>query len=52
MSRSLALKAGALVTLSSFLPADFDIPLARQVYERSISFNTTAAGGNASLMLL
>jgi RHH-type proline utilization regulon transcriptional repressor/proline dehydrogenase/delta 1-pyrroline-5-carboxylate dehydrogenase len=52
MSRSLAMKAGALVSLSAFNPGDFKIPLARLVYERSISVNTAAAGGNASLMTL
>jgi RHH-type proline utilization regulon transcriptional repressor/proline dehydrogenase/delta 1-pyrroline-5-carboxylate dehydrogenase len=52
MSQSLAMKVGALVSLSAFNPGDFKIPLARLVYERSISVNTAAAGGNASLMTL
>ena len=51
-SHELAQLPGALVTLSAFKPGDQNIPLARLVHERSISTNTAAAGGNASLMTL
>jgi RHH-type proline utilization regulon transcriptional repressor/proline dehydrogenase/delta 1-pyrroline-5-carboxylate dehydrogenase len=52
MANLLAKQAGALATLTAFKPGDLGIPLARLVHERSISVNTSAAGGNASLMTL
>ena len=48
----LAQRAGAILTLTALRPGDTAVPLARLVGERSISTNTAAAGGNASLMTL
>jgi RHH-type transcriptional regulator, proline utilization regulon repressor / proline dehydrogenase / delta 1-pyrroline-5-carboxylate dehydrogenase len=48
----LAKRPGAIVTLTAMAPGDAAVPLARLVSERSISTNTAAAGGNASLMSL
>ena len=48
----LAQRPGAIVTLTALRPGDTSVPLARLVEERSISINTAAAGGNASLMAL
>ncbi|WP_228768213.1 proline dehydrogenase family protein [Limnohabitans sp. DM1] len=48
----LAQRPGAIVTLTALRPGDTAVPLARLVSERSISTNTAAAGGNASLMTL
>ena len=48
----LAQRPGAIVTLTALHPGDSAVPLARLVSERSISTNTAAAGGNASLMTL
>jgi RHH-type proline utilization regulon transcriptional repressor/proline dehydrogenase/delta 1-pyrroline-5-carboxylate dehydrogenase len=48
----LAQRPGAIVTLTALRPGDAAVPLARLVSERSISTNTAAAGGNASLMTL
>jgi RHH-type proline utilization regulon transcriptional repressor/proline dehydrogenase/delta 1-pyrroline-5-carboxylate dehydrogenase len=48
----LAQRPGAIVTLTAMAPGDSAVPLARLVSERSISTNTAAAGGNASLMTL
>jgi RHH-type proline utilization regulon transcriptional repressor/proline dehydrogenase/delta 1-pyrroline-5-carboxylate dehydrogenase len=52
MTSELAQAPGPLVTVSAFQPGTLCIPLARLVQERSISTNTAAAGGNASLMTL
>ncbi|MFO1219831.1 MAG: trifunctional transcriptional regulator/proline dehydrogenase/L-glutamate gamma-semialdehyde dehydrogenase [Burkholderiaceae bacterium] len=46
----LAARAGAIVGLVALPPGDARIPLERLVLERSLSVNTAAAGGNASLM--
>jgi RHH-type proline utilization regulon transcriptional repressor/proline dehydrogenase/delta 1-pyrroline-5-carboxylate dehydrogenase len=48
----LAQRPGAIVTLTVMRPGDTAVPLARLVRECSISINTAAAGGNASLMAL
>ncbi len=48
----LAQRPGAIVTLTALSPGDAAVPLVRLVSERSISTNTAAAGGNASLMTL
>jgi RHH-type proline utilization regulon transcriptional repressor/proline dehydrogenase/delta 1-pyrroline-5-carboxylate dehydrogenase len=48
----LAQRPGAIVTLTALRPGDTSVPLARLVREHSISINTAAAGGNASLMAL
>ncbi|HRK38910.1 MAG TPA: L-glutamate gamma-semialdehyde dehydrogenase, partial [Burkholderiaceae bacterium] len=47
----LSQRPGAIVTLTT-LPPGAPVPLARLVAERSVSTNTAAAGGNASLMTL
>jgi len=52
MASDLANQQGALSTLTVLKPGELCIPLARLVHERSISVNTAAAGGNASLMTL
>ncbi len=48
----LARRPGPIVTLTAVRPGDTALPLQRLVSERSISTNTAAAGGNASLMTL
>jgi RHH-type proline utilization regulon transcriptional repressor/proline dehydrogenase/delta 1-pyrroline-5-carboxylate dehydrogenase len=48
----LAQRPGGIVTLTALRPGDAAVPLERLVSERSISSNTAAAGGNASLMAL
>jgi RHH-type proline utilization regulon transcriptional repressor/proline dehydrogenase/delta 1-pyrroline-5-carboxylate dehydrogenase len=48
----LAQRPGGIVTLTALRPGDVSVPLERLVSERSISTNTAAAGGNASLMSL
>jgi RHH-type proline utilization regulon transcriptional repressor/proline dehydrogenase/delta 1-pyrroline-5-carboxylate dehydrogenase len=48
----LAQRLGGIVTLTALRPGDVAVPLERLVSERSISTNTAAAGGNASLMSL
>jgi RHH-type proline utilization regulon transcriptional repressor/proline dehydrogenase/delta 1-pyrroline-5-carboxylate dehydrogenase len=50
-AQALAQRLGPIVTLTA-LPPGTPVPLARLVAERSISTNTAAAGGNASLMTL
>jgi RHH-type proline utilization regulon transcriptional repressor/proline dehydrogenase/delta 1-pyrroline-5-carboxylate dehydrogenase len=45
----LATRPGPVVTPIA-VPAGGDAPLHRLVHERSVSINTAAAGGNASLM--
>ena len=52
LAATLATQSGPIVTLSALQPGDTQVPLARLVCERSISTNTAAAGGNASLMTL
>ena len=48
--RALADRAGPIVGVTQ--TADAAVPLARLVLERSLSINTAAAGGNASLMTM
>jgi RHH-type proline utilization regulon transcriptional repressor/proline dehydrogenase/delta 1-pyrroline-5-carboxylate dehydrogenase len=50
--RSLAARPGPIVGATRLRATDAHAPLARLVVERSISINTAAAGGNASLMTL
>ncbi|MGZ5249918.1 MAG: trifunctional transcriptional regulator/proline dehydrogenase/L-glutamate gamma-semialdehyde dehydrogenase [Caldimonas sp.] len=50
--RELANRAGPIVGVTALRPGEVDIPLERLVLERSLSVNTAAAGGNASLMTL
>ena len=49
---SLAQRPGPIVPLHAFDPGEADVPLERLVVERSVSINTAAAGGNASLMTI
>jgi RHH-type transcriptional regulator, proline utilization regulon repressor / proline dehydrogenase / delta 1-pyrroline-5-carboxylate dehydrogenase len=51
-AQMLSERPGAIVSLTALRPGDETISLARLVSERSISTNTAAAGGNASLMTL
>ena len=48
----LAQRPGPLVLLQAYDPGDTAIALERLVVERSLSINTAAAGGNASLMAI
>jgi RHH-type proline utilization regulon transcriptional repressor/proline dehydrogenase/delta 1-pyrroline-5-carboxylate dehydrogenase len=48
----LAQRSGPIVLLHAFDPGDARIALERLVVERSLSVNTAAAGGNASLMAI
>lgn len=52
MVQRLAAQHGAIATLTALPPGDAQVPLQRLINERSISTNTAAAGGNASLMML
>jgi len=52
VAASLAARPGPIVGLTGLAPGDTRIPLERLVIERSLSINTAAAGGNASLMTL
>ncbi|MCW5642696.1 MAG: trifunctional transcriptional regulator/proline dehydrogenase/L-glutamate gamma-semialdehyde dehydrogenase [Rhodoferax sp.] len=49
---ALAARPGPIVGLTGLASGDARIPLERLVIERSLSINTAAAGGNASLMTL
>ena len=49
---TLARRPGAIVSLTGLAPGSARVPLERLVTERSLSLNTAAAGGNASLMTL
>jgi RHH-type proline utilization regulon transcriptional repressor/proline dehydrogenase/delta 1-pyrroline-5-carboxylate dehydrogenase len=52
VQRRLAARPGPVVAVERLAPGDPEVPLERLVRERSISVNTAAAGGNASLMTL
>lgn len=52
VSTLLAQRPGPIVLLHAFDAGDTAIPLERLVVERSLSINTAAAGGNASLMAI
>ena len=52
VAEALATRPGAIVGVTGLAPGDARIPLERLVIERSLSINTAAAGGNASLMTL
>jgi RHH-type proline utilization regulon transcriptional repressor/proline dehydrogenase/delta 1-pyrroline-5-carboxylate dehydrogenase len=43
---------GPVVSVERLAPGDPAVPLERLVVERSVSINTAAAGGNASLMTM
>jgi RHH-type proline utilization regulon transcriptional repressor/proline dehydrogenase/delta 1-pyrroline-5-carboxylate dehydrogenase len=49
---ALAERPGPIVGVIALAPGEADVPLERLVVERSISVNTAAAGGNASLMTI
>ena len=48
----LAARPGPIIGLTALVPGDTAVPLERLVIERSLSINTAAAGGNASLMMI
>ena len=50
--RAVAERPGAIVGVTALAVGDMAIPLERLVVERSLSINTAAAGGNASLMAM
>ena len=50
--RQLAERPGPIVGITSLAPGEGAVPLERLVIERSLSINTAAAGGNASLMTI
>ncbi len=50
--RTLAQRPGAIVGVTALAPGDAEVPLERLLIERSLSINTAAAGGNASLMTI
>jgi RHH-type proline utilization regulon transcriptional repressor/proline dehydrogenase/delta 1-pyrroline-5-carboxylate dehydrogenase len=52
VQQRLAQRSGPITTAWRGEPGTRDIPLERLVIERSVSINTAAAGGNASLMTL
>jgi RHH-type proline utilization regulon transcriptional repressor/proline dehydrogenase/delta 1-pyrroline-5-carboxylate dehydrogenase len=49
---TLAAREGPVIAVERLAPGDTAVPLERLVLERSLSVNTAAAGGNASLMTL
>ncbi len=50
--RELAARPGPIVGVVALAPGETDVALERLVVERSVSVNTAAAGGNASLMTI
>ena len=50
VSEKLAERTGPIVSLQGLAPGETGIMLERLLIERSLSVNTAAAGGNASLM--
>ena len=50
--QSVAARPGPIVGVTALAVGDMAIPLERLVVERSLSINTAAAGGNASLMTM
>src|SRR5690606_15082121 len=52
LQHTLAQREGAIVPLTTLLAEDAVVPLERLVIERALSIDTTAAGGNASLMTM
>ncbi len=51
-SASLAARPGPIVGVQRLTPGASEIHLERLLVERSLSINTAAAGGNASLMTI
>jgi RHH-type proline utilization regulon transcriptional repressor/proline dehydrogenase/delta 1-pyrroline-5-carboxylate dehydrogenase len=52
VAAKLASRTGAIVNLQALRSADPHVALERLLIERSLSVNTAAAGGNASLMTM
>ncbi|VTU39683.1 Bifunctional protein PutA [Variovorax sp. PBS-H4] len=52
VTEALALRAGPIVGIRALPPRATDVPLESLVIERSLSVNTAAAGGNATLMTI
>jgi RHH-type proline utilization regulon transcriptional repressor/proline dehydrogenase/delta 1-pyrroline-5-carboxylate dehydrogenase len=52
VQKTLARRKGPVISVERLGEGDVGIPLERLVVERSLSINTAAAGGNASLMTL
>ena len=52
LCEDIARREGAIIPLLGFARGETDIPLERLYIERSLSINTAAAGGNASLMTI
>jgi RHH-type transcriptional regulator, proline utilization regulon repressor / proline dehydrogenase / delta 1-pyrroline-5-carboxylate dehydrogenase len=52
LQQALAERPGPVVGLTRLASGDTAVPLERLIVERSVSVNTAAAGGNASLMTL
>ena len=52
LARSVLEHYRAIISVTAMAPGCLDVPLERLVFERSVSINTTAAGGNASLMTM
>jgi len=50
--QALAQRPGPIVGVTGLPTGATDVPLERLVHERSVSVNTAAAGGNASLMTI
>ena len=50
--RQLAERPGPVIGVTSIVSSAAEVPLERLVVERSLSINTAAAGGNASLMTI
>lgn len=52
VAQSIAARSGPIITIQGFSQGETDLQLERLLIERSISVNTAAAGGNASLMTI
>jgi len=52
LCQTLAKRSGAIVSVQGFARGETNILLERLLIERSLSVNTAAAGGNASLMTI
>lgn len=52
LNQQLAERRGPIVSVQGFTRGEIHISLERLLYERSLSINTAAAGGNASLMTI
>jgi RHH-type transcriptional regulator, proline utilization regulon repressor / proline dehydrogenase / delta 1-pyrroline-5-carboxylate dehydrogenase len=50
--QALVARPGPIVGVVALASGETDVPLERLVVERSVSMNTAAAGGNASLMTI